>query len=175
MASTLSKEKGVLTAVDAMEQIHKQLPKAQLLVFGDGPLEDTLREKAKDASKGNIHLRGRVPPAELYDEMATATATIFPSEWAEPFGRVTVESMSLGTPVVGSHVGGIAEIINDGETGLLFRPGNVDELSNRLIDIAMDSVNWSQLSEAGIRRAERFSTEQVAEEHISLYKKIISL
>jgi len=172
-ASTLSKEKGVPTAIDAMERVHEQLPDARLLVFGDGPLKDALQEQADDLPPETIDLRGRVPPNELYDAMATATATVFPSEWDEPFGRVTVESLALGTPVVGSRVGGIAEIINDSETGLLFPPGDADALAECLLTLVTDSETWNRLSTAGIGRATDFSVDQIVSDHLELYHDLV--
>lgn len=172
-ASTLSKEKGVPTVIDAMEHVREYLPDARLLVFGDGPLEDALQKRADDLPSGTIDLRGRVPPDELYDAMATATATVFPSKWDEPFGRVTVESMALGTPVVGSRVGGIAEIIDAGETGLLFPPDDADALAECLLTLVTDPKIWNRLSTAGIERATDFSVDQIVDEHLTLYNRLL--
>lgn len=173
VASTLSKEKGVPTAVDAMAQVHEHYPEAKLLVFGDGPLGDKLQRQAESYPEETIQLRGRVSPDELYDAMANATATIFPSKWDEPFGRVTVESMALGTPIVGSRVGGIAEVITDGETGLLFPHNNVDMLSDHLINLVDNSDTWNQMSAAGIERSADFSVERVINEYLTLYDSLL--
>jgi len=173
-ASTLSKEKGVPTAIDGMKRVHEHLPDARLLVFGAGPLEDALQKRANDLPSETIDFRGRVPPDELYDAMATATATVFPSEWDEPFGRVTVESLALGTPVVGSRVGGIAEIIDDGETGLLFPPADEDALAECLLTLVKDPKTWDRLSTAGIGRATDFSVDQIVSDHLSVYKKLFN-
>jgi glycosyltransferase involved in cell wall biosynthesis len=174
VASTLSKEKGVPTAINAMAQVHEHYPEAKLLVFGDGPLEDALRDQAKDLSDGTVEICGRVSPEELYEKMATATATVFPSEWDEPFGRVTVESMALGTPVVGSRVGGIAEIIDNENTGKLFCPGDVGELASLLVELIDNPDAWHQLSKAGIDRSKQFSPEPIVEEHVELYQSMAS-
>jgi glycosyltransferase involved in cell wall biosynthesis len=173
-ASTLSKEKGVPTAIDAMKRVHEYLPDARLLVFGEGPLEDDLQKRANDLPSEAIDFRGRVPPDELYGAMATATATVFPSEWDEPFGRVTVESLALGTPVVGSRVGGIAEIIDDGETGLLFPPADSDALAGCLLTLVNDPKTWNRLSTAGIGRATDFSVDQIVSDHLTLYHELLN-
>jgi glycosyltransferase involved in cell wall biosynthesis len=172
VASTLSKEKGVLTAVDAMTQVHEHYPEARLLVFGDGPLEDTLRKQARDLPDGTVKICGRVSPADLYDAMATATAAVFPSEWDEPFGRVTVESMALGTPVVGSCVGGIAEVIDADKNSLLFSPGDSDELAKQLLNLIKNPEAWNRLSKAGIERSEQFSSKNIVKDHIELYRNL---
>jgi glycosyltransferase involved in cell wall biosynthesis len=175
VASTLSKEKGVDTAITAMERVHEQLPDAKLLVFGDGPMASSFRDLAAGLPEGVVEFRGHVPAAELYEEMRAATATIFPSRWNEPFGRVTVESMALGTPIVGSDVGGIAEVVDDGETGLLFPPGDADALAERLVRVASDTALWDDLSTAGPTAAERFSVEEIVAQHHELYRKLTGI
>jgi glycosyltransferase involved in cell wall biosynthesis len=157
-----------------MTQVHEHYPEAKLLVYGDGPLRDKLQNQAESYPEETIQLRGRVPPDELYDAMATATATVFPSEWDEPFGRISVESMALGTPVVGSRVGGIAEIIDDGETGLLFQPGNAAKLADQLVSIQNNRATWERLSTASIKQSKRFSIDRIVENHLHLYQDLIT-
>jgi len=67
--------------------------------------------------------------------MSGARATIVPSK-AEAFGLVTIESMSVGTPVIGSNTGGIAEVVRDGIDGLLFRPGDHEALGRHMAEIS---------------------------------------
>ena len=172
VASTLSKEKGVDTAIDAMEHVAAEHPDAKLLVFGDGPMESSFRDRAANLPEDTVEFRGHVPADDLYGEMRDATATIFPSRWNEPFGRVTVESMALGTPIVGSDVGGIAEVVDDGETGLLFPPGDADALADRLCRLVADGTHWDRLSAAGPPAADRFSAERIVADHLDLYRDL---
>jgi glycosyltransferase involved in cell wall biosynthesis len=170
-ASSLSESKGVGTAVRAMGRLTEVHPDADLVVFGDGPLRKELESLAADVAPGAVEFRGRVDQVEVYSAMAGATATVFPSVWDEPFGRITVESMMLGTPVVGSDVGGIAEVIEDGETGLLFPARDDAALSDALRRVSDDSDLRAALAAAGREASERFSLGAVTDQHVSLYRE----
>jgi glycosyltransferase involved in cell wall biosynthesis len=172
VASTLSKEKGVDTAVAAMGRVLEHLPDARLLVFGDGPLEEELRAQASEYHDGAVEFRGRVPADAVHDAMATATATVFPSRWNEPFGRVTVESLQVGTPVVGADVGGIAEVLADGETGRLVAPGDPAALAEAMVALARDRETWHAMAAAGVDAGERFRPERVVDRHVDLYRDL---
>lgn len=174
VASTLSKEKGVDTAVAAMESVVAEYPDARLVVFGDGPAESDLHDLAADYPPGTVEFRGRVPPGEVYDAMRTATGTVFPSRWNEPFGRVTVESMALGTPVVGADVGGIVEVLADSGAGLLFPPGDAVALADRLLGLCGDPDAWRSMAEAGVEGAERFRPGVVVGRHHDLYRDLLA-
>ena len=117
----------------------------------------------------------RVP--ELYRD---ADIVIIPSLWIEPFGITTLEAMASGLPVVGSRIGGIAETIVDGVTGLHFEAGNADQLTDALRKL-LDSPQLRQnLGEAGRRRAEevydwdRVVDEYYAKPFIECYQRVSS-
>jgi glycosyltransferase involved in cell wall biosynthesis len=172
-ASSLTKEKGVDLAVKAMHQVTQSFPHARLVILGDGPERKNIERLARELPETAIELRGRVSPAEVYETISEATATIFPSRWDEPFGRITVESMQLGTPVVGAAVGGIAEIIESGETGLLFERDDQQTLAEVLCGLVHDEPRWLSLARAGLKVAEEFTPEKVIDSHVSYYKSII--
>lgn len=87
------------------------------------------------------------------DVFAAFDVTVVPSVLPEPFGRVVMESMAAGTPVIGSRCGGIPEQIADGETGLLFEPGNERELAAALQKLMSDSELRARMGRAGRERA----------------------
>jgi glycosyltransferase involved in cell wall biosynthesis len=174
-ASSLTDSKGVEIAVRAVGRLHENYSDARLLVFGDGPLWDDLEELAADVAPEAVEFHGRVPLDEVYAAMKGATATIFPSMWDEPFGRVTVESMILGTPVVGSDVGGIAEIIDDERTGLLFPPGDEVALAAALRRLCADDQLAGRLAAAAQERSTTFDPERVARDHRKLYGSLLEL
>ncbi len=66
--------------------------------------------------------------SDTYDLMGDAAFLVVPSNWYEPFARVVVEAFAKGTPVLASRLGALAELIDDGRTGLFFRGGNVEDL-----------------------------------------------
>jgi len=168
-ASSLLPQKGIDTAVRAIGLLDID---AELVVFGDGEERDWLEQLAKHVAPGKVEFRGRVEPGEVYRTIAGATATVFPSTWEEPFGRVTVESMALGTPIVGSAVGGIEEVIDDGETGLLFPPGNESALSEQLRRLCANPEFVTSLGEAASTVAEEFTPQAVANDYHTIFEEL---
>jgi len=128
----LSAEKGLKTLVQAWNE-NKHLPK--LKIIGDGPLADFVRTAA--GSDERIECLGKMQIPQLLEVVGQANCLVMPSVWYESFGRTTVEAFAKGTPVVGSRIGGTAEIIDDGRTGWLFQPGNATDLASK-VAIAMN-------------------------------------
>jgi glycosyltransferase involved in cell wall biosynthesis len=90
---------------------------------------------------------------QLYEK---ADICVFPSVWPEPFGRVAVEAMAAGKPVIASRVGGLKDIVVDGKTGFLVKPGDADELAKK-INILLDNPKLrDSMGKNGRERAERF-------------------
>lgn len=107
--------------------------KKKLLIAGDGPMKDIVIKSAEKHS--NIVYLGKLSLSDTYKKIAYAKAFIFPSKWHEPFGRTIIESFAHGTPVIGSSLGGITELIEDGYNGYLFNPyiaSDLDAAINKL-------------------------------------------
>lgn len=124
----LSPEKGVELMLEAWTELGDRLP---LRVVGDGPLADRVR---RAAAPGRIEAVGRVSPERVQALMGEATMLIFPSLWYETFGRVGMEALAAGTPVVASDHGAMADLIEHGRTGRLFQPGSATDL--------VEQVQW---------------------------------
>ncbi|MDA8258763.1 MAG: glycosyltransferase family 4 protein [Betaproteobacteria bacterium] len=118
----LSVEKGVVTLAAAMVR----LPDAQLRVAGDGPEAGLL-----DGVAGVSRL-GSLPGEAVRQEMVRAMALVVPSICYENFPRTIAEAFASGLPVIASRIGALADIVCDGETGLLFEPGNPQDLADKL-------------------------------------------
>ena len=120
----LSHEKGLETLLAAWEKLGGTVP---LKIIGDGPLADLVT--AAQQRTPNIEWLGRRPLAEVYAAIGRATLLVFPSRCYETFGRVAVEAYAKGTPVIASRHGAPGDIVREGATGLLFEPGNGDDLA----------------------------------------------
>ncbi len=94
--------------------------KKELMIVGDGPLNEMAESFAR--RNANITFAGELPLEETYRRIAKAKALIAPSQSDEPFGRTIAEAFAHGTPVIGSALGGISELIQDGVNGFLFDP-----------------------------------------------------
>jgi len=77
--------------------------------------------------------------------LGNATVLIFPSEWYEPFGRSIVEAYSKGTPVVGADTEPMRDMIEEGKTGLFFRPGDSHHLADTLLGLIRDRRQLNQM------------------------------
>lgn len=118
----LSVEKGVITLAEAM----RRLPDVQLRVAGDGPKASLMDGVARVTRLGSL-LGGAVR-----EEMFRAIALVVPSICYENSPRTIVEAFACGLPVIASRIGALAEIVRDGETGLLFEPDNPRDLADKM-------------------------------------------
>lgn len=121
----LSEEKGIITLMNAM----KENPKSRLKIVGSGPLEDKLKEYKKQNKLNNIEFLGFKSGEELTNLKKQAYFVIVPSEWYENNPMAIIESYAEGVPAIGSRIGGIPEIIEEGKTGYTFTPHNYKELA----------------------------------------------
>jgi glycosyltransferase involved in cell wall biosynthesis len=105
-------------------------PGAKLMVVGDGEFKDELLQAVADGDlQERLLFRGRLDGEELLRAYSDARVIIFPSVWQEPFGRVGIEALAMGRPVVAFDVGGVRDWLTDGETGFLVPRGDVRKLA----------------------------------------------
>ena len=103
-----------------------------------------------------------------------ASVLILPSD-DEPFGRVLVEAMALGVPVVATRSGGVPEIVRDKEDGLLVAPGRADEIAFAAKKILNDDSLRNRLGQAALKRAECFSLEKHVADMTRLFQETLGL
>jgi glycosyltransferase involved in cell wall biosynthesis len=134
-AGVLTRGKGVHFLLEALAQINGNATAARLLLVGkpeDRSHAQSLREQVgRLGLNGSVTFQDHVSQQELARRMARARVFVLPS-LSEGLGRVVAEAMACGTPVIGSRVGGIPEMIEDGVTGFLVPPGDVEALANRI-------------------------------------------
>jgi glycosyltransferase involved in cell wall biosynthesis len=118
----LSPEKGLKTLAATAELV----PDVVFEVVGGGPAAAHL------ARLSNVELRGFQQPEAVMHAMSWATCLLIPSLCYENFPRTLVEAFALGLPVIASRLGALAELIRDGETGLLFNPGDPADLASKV-------------------------------------------
>ncbi len=142
----LSVEKGVSTLAGATAL----LSGAQLRVAGEGPEAGVL-----DGVAGVTRL-GSVSGEAVRGEMSRAVALVVPSIWYENFPRTIVEAFACGLPVIASRIGALADIMRDGETGLLFDPGNPHDLADKM---AWALANPERMAEMGRKARAQYEAE----------------
>ena len=151
--SRLSREKGIDVLLHAFVLVRKALPESHLLLVGDGNEWKDLQILADNLGIGaDITWTGRLPWGEAMKRLALADVVAIPSRF-EGFGLCAAEAMALGKPVVASRVGGLEEVVLDGETGMLVPPGNIRVLAEALITALGDETLRESMGRAGRCRA----------------------
>ena len=130
----LSSEKGIKTLLKSL--VHSN--EVVLKIAGTGPDEHVLRSYASEHLVNRVEFLGFVEGEEKQRLISQAICLIVPSEWYENFPISVLESLSLGTPVIASRIGGLPDMVNHGATGFLFNPGDTNELS-RFINILWEN------------------------------------
>jgi glycosyltransferase involved in cell wall biosynthesis len=166
----LSHEKGLPTLLRAM----RQLPQAQLLIVGEGKMRPALERKAAEWKLTNVQFAGYLTGQALKNTLAQARFTVLPSEWYENFPFSILESLAAGKPVVASRIGGIPELIDEGQDGLLFTPGDADELAACLRRLWHDPRETQRMGLNGRRKAlARYNPEHHYRRLYRLYEKLV--
>ena len=148
--------KGFDLLVEALPAVVAEVGSARLLLVGDGPERGALEARAAGLGvAGRLHVTGAVE--DVAPCLAAADVVAAPSR-NEGMGRVLVEAMALGIPVVGTAVGGIPAVIVEGECGRLVPPGDAPALARALADLGRDEALRRKLGEAAVGRAAEFST-----------------
>ena len=160
----LSVEKGIESLAKAADL----LSDPQLRVVGDGA-QAALMDHIEGVSKV-----GLLPSDKVRQEMNSALAFVIPSIWYENFPRTIVEAFAAGLPVIASRIGALADIVTDGETGLLFDPGNAQDLAHKM---AWALNHPEQMAIMGQKaRAvydEKYTSEQNYMQLIDIYRSVI--
>jgi glycosyltransferase involved in cell wall biosynthesis len=161
----LSREKGLFTLLDAMQNITNLC----LKVAGVGPVADDIHAYLQDHSLHNVEILGFLAGEEKYRLLRGALCCVVPSECYEVFPLVLLESAAVGTPIVASRIGSLATVILEGQTGLLFTPGDSTDLREILEllvmrpDLALDM---------GRRARQWVETDHTPEAHYHALLKI---
>ncbi len=157
-AGRLVRLKGVHTLID----VFRRYTAADLVIAGDGVLEDELRRQAGDLE--HVHFLGRVPPARLRALYAGAIAVLVPALAYETFGLIALEALASGTPVIARDLGAVAEVVRESEGGLLYTSD--DELVSLMEELRTDTTRRDEL---GLRGHEVASERWSEEAHLDTY------
>lgn len=155
----VTKRKGVEMLVEAISELE-----VTLHIIGDGYLLPKIKGK-------NVIKHGRIEYDELLRHLSNAEILVVPSLWPEPFGRVAVEGMAAGLPIIVTPVGGLPEVV--GDAGIVMNKINVEELQDSILNLHENDDLRKRLGKKGLERSRIFHPEKIAEEMISLYKEFL--
>ena len=144
-------------------------------IIGEGPDSELVQQVAQKDPR--IERLGKLPLAELLDVVGNARALITPSLWNETFGRTTIEAFSKGTPVIGSRIGGTAELIDEERTGWLYPPGSANDLRLKVREAMQldDEKRWQMRRAARQQFLENYLPENNYRALINCYQQAIAL
>jgi glycosyltransferase involved in cell wall biosynthesis len=150
----LVKVKGLPLLLQAIARLRRQRPDVALTLIGDGPDRAELEaEAARLNIADNVTFTGNLPHEQVRDAMAQADVVAL-SSFAEGVPVVLMEAMASGVPVIAPRVGGVAELVDDGVSGLLFDPGDIDALAAHLNTLLNDAAMRERFGRAGRTKVE---------------------
>lgn len=163
--------KGHLVLLDAIPKVLQRCPEAQFVFVGEGEMRPALEEQAR-----RLGLDGRITFAGFREDvpavLAGMDALVLPS-LNEGMGRVLVMAMALGKPIVATNVGGVPELLGNGQAGILVPPGDSAAIAEAVSTLLCDPARARALGEAGRRRASRYSAEAMVSALAKLYLEVM--
>jgi glycosyltransferase involved in cell wall biosynthesis len=164
--------KGYASLIDAARQVQNSKPGVHWVLVGEGPLRGELESQNLSLGmKSQVHFTGWRD--DVPDILALCDLFVLPS-LGEHFGRVLIEAMAMGKPMVATDAGGVPEIVIPDETGLLVPPGQPEALAAAVLSLLRDPERAARLGEAGRRRAEGvFSLERHVDGVEHVYQNLL--
>lgn len=168
-AGRLEWEKGFSTLLRAAAGLLERRPATRFVVAGQGSYEGVLVDLAREVGvAGRLVRPGRLDPCDLAELFAAADVVVVPSRY-EPFGLVALEAQAAGAPVVVTRTGGLADLVDDGRTGRVIEPGDVDRLAEVLDELLADPLLRRRLATAGQASATAADWRSVAGKLLAVY------
>ena len=148
----LAPVKGLRVLIEALDAARARRPDLRLTIVGDGPDRAALEALSRPQGEA-IRFTGPLSQTEVADVLAATDVLVLPS-FAEGVPVVLMEAMATGLPVIATRVAGVAELVDDGVSGLLVAPGDPEALRDAILDIAQDAGRRDMMGEAGRRAVE---------------------
>ncbi len=167
-AGRMERGKGIFVLIRAITELARTYKnKLQWIFVGPGNLS------LQGGTLENVEFKGEVSEEELINLYNQCNIFVNPSIIYESFSYTCLEAMACGKPVIASRIGGIPEVVQDGKTGFLFKPGNIDELIVKLkILIEAPDKREKMGVDARERVKEYFDVRKIVDENIRVYKKL---
>lgn len=162
--------KGAHLILDSFKSLLKLYPKLKLLIIGQGPLSKNIVSKVNDLGLSkNVTIAGVMSYSDALDKISQSKLTIVPSVWEEPFGRVALESIFVGTPVITTNNGGLPEIVKDGKYGYVI-PADSRSISMGIIKGLRNNRELRNLIKKDSKKLSNKFIIDPANMYINLYK-----
>lgn len=167
--------KGVDYLVDSMQEIVKKYPDAKLRIAGDGTEKENLISLTKKLKLENsIEFMGHVNRDGIEKLYIDSSILVVPSVWDEAFGKIGIEAMSVGRPIIASNVGGISDWLKDGENGYLIEPRQSQQISDSVIKLFSDKDLLIKMGNKGRELSLDFEISKYVDRMINVYESAIN-
>lgn len=159
--------------VEVLQKVHDAGVASRLVFVGDGPELSAVRHRAKQLDlTENVVFVGK--QAKIADYLGVADLFLLPSE-LESFGLAALEAQACEVPVIATRVGGIPEVVTDGETGFLSDIGDTDKMAADAVKLLNDEETLRSFGTRGRDNAvQRYSTEKIIPQYIAFYERIVN-
>jgi glycogen(starch) synthase len=167
--------KGFDLAITALPRILEKFPSVRLIIAGDGPERGSLERQARELGvEDAVDFLGWVAPSEVPALINTASILVLPSR-ADAFPLAGIQAAFMERPVVATRVGGIPELVVDGETGLLVEAENTAGLADAILSLLDHPEKVDRLGEAARERSLKlFDIDRIADSYQNLYRRIVA-
>jgi glycosyltransferase involved in cell wall biosynthesis len=171
----LKLEKNVETLLRAFARVRSSFPEARLVIVGDGPEMPTLRQRAQEMGiSDSVEWTGNVPYQRLETIYSRASVFVLPSVH-ESFGRVLIEAMSYGVPVVSTDTEGGQEVVQDGITGFIVPRRDPEAMARRIAYLLSHPAEAERMGSAGREVVKlRYNAERLRREWIDTWFQVAS-
>lgn len=171
----LSHEKGLSILIDSAKNLNNSAVPLKFKIVGDGPIMKDLKDKVKAEKINGIEFTGRKTFHECMELLRYARFMIMPAVCYENFPMAIREAFACGKPVIASNLGAMAELVEDGKTGLLFEPGNAEDLAAKIRWMLKNEDACIAMGKnARIEFEEKYTEKQNYQILMRIYKKLIA-
>jgi len=171
----IEERKGLHVLIDAIAAIKQTIPAIKLHIVGGirkaSYYNDLLNQIVNLGLQDSIVFKNHLSNSELMQEYSEAALFVLPSK-EESLGVVLLEAMATGTPIVASNIGGIPDIIEDGQNGYLVNYGDSQAMASSIIKLLSDDKLRGEMGAKGKEMAKNYVPHKIAMEHLSLYKRV---
>ena len=173
----LNHDKGADQILPVLKNLLHKHPKLRMKVIGRPEARFLSRFKKKVLEleiEEKVIIEDYRPHDEVLSEMAKATVVVCPTRWPEPFGRVPLEAMAMGRPVVAPAIGGFQETIISGRTGMLYQHDDLGDLERKLDLLLKDEKLRASIGAMGYQHVcKNYSPSKIAEKLVGLYRQML--
>ena len=166
-------QKGVDIALKAFATVLRHVPESRLIVAGDGRERTALQQQtAQSGLTQSVDFSGWIAPDQVPAIIGSATMLVMPSRW-EGLPNAALQAAMMGRPVVGAWVGGLPEIVEHQQTGLLVEPEDADALAEAIVSLLKSPQRLFQLGQAARAKVQKeFDWDHYVEAYDALYRKL---